>query len=574
MGALPQSITTEELAAALMSAAREGAGPVAVECLQGFDAVPAVTQTAAKWAREDGAALVVCADAVLKERAGELLANARGASGAAMAVAEATELAAAMVETWGAQAGCPRTGRLLDANEMDVLIEDVKVSGLKTGRLKEMLKFFRKSISDSESRNSGWLATPEEQKVFAILEENLEARAAIMPCEAAGFALSCLNSPAAPDAADALLAPLFPAFAGKPVKVFALDFGAMNRCAQELCLALAQTGIVACGNQSCGCAADEPYPNPEGFAQFKASASTTISATGIAAQRKAPLAASSPSEEFAAVALAVAGAIGTGTPASAIVVAVPNRIWAANIEKALAAQGVESRIDFGSEKAKGDPRLPGRHDQLRQATLAKLARNPRDLAALRTWLGLGDWLLASDAFLELMAWARDHHMAPFEALEHLRQHPEEGAEMKLFHKLGRALDALPGQLDQARRQRQEPGLQERPASGKGQVTIASYGRCRNRKPQLLVIAGMVDGFLPRPDAFSDKFTIDHQCKALKREQALLEDLLNSGGETVVQTLFERDLLENADALGARITRITMEGDARVARIAPSCLLDR
>ena len=75
-----------------------------------------------------------------------------------------------------------RDARVLDENELAVLMEDVKVSGLKPGRLREMLKFFYKSISDCADDDERWLITAEEQTVHAILTENLEARRALLRC--------------------------------------------------------------------------------------------------------------------------------------------------------------------------------------------------------------------------------------------------------------------------------------------------------------------------------------------------------------------------------------------------------
>lgn len=580
MGAFPE--TTHEYGASIHAAMALCDSPrVAISCHHGFDALAALVHAAHQWTAEGGAALVVTSDSTARHRADGLLALPQTPAGAnAIAIVEATPLAAKLVEAWGAVAKCPRSGRLLDGNEMDVLMEDMKVSGLKTGRLKEMFKFFRKSISDGENRNEFWLVTPEEQKVYAILEENLEARQAMMPCEAAGLALRCItaeDSPLATAGATAVLAPLFPAFAHKPVRLFVDDFGALNRCAQELCLALANDGLVASGCSSPGCAADEPYPYPEGFQELVANATTILEADGPIAAVQPSRTFTTPSQEFNGAAETVAKLLEDGLSPNDILIAVPNGIWSDHITHALEARGISAVKDFGPAKIKGDPRHIGQSSALRRAALTKLARSGGDHTALRTWLGLGDWLLASDAFLELMAWGRDHQMNAFDALPYLRNHPEETTDMKLFGKLERALDALDSELAQLRRERGESGLTHVPAptssTNRPAVTIAPYGRCRNQRPRVVVATGLVDGFLPRPDAYSDSFTIDHQRKALKREAVLMDDILSCAGEAVIPTLYQQDLMENADALGARITRIVMENETRIARIAPSQLLE-
>lgn len=572
MGAFSQT-TTEETSARLAAAmVAHPTAPVTLRCEDGFDGLPALTASATAWAKDGGAALLVCADDVALRRARSLLPSSAAVPGALAAV-EATALAADLVEAWGPSAGCPRGGRLLDDNEMDVLIEDVKVSGLKTGRLKEMLKFFRKAISDGQSRKPSWLVTPEEQKVFAILEENLEARRALMPCEASGMALACIAGPLAAGGPAKALAPLLPSFANRPLRLFVHDFGGLNHCAQELCRTLGANGMTVTVATGEGCCASEPYPCPEGAAQLQEAAAQVLAIGQKPAHTLPPRVAASPAQEFSEAADTVAHLLKQGMSPSQILVAVPNGIWAANITKGLEKRGIPCVRDFGSAKVKGDPRIPGRHEQLKQATLTKLQRNPNDRTALRTWVGLGDWLLASDAFLELMAWARDHAMDPFDALNHLLQHPEEAAEMRLFHKMRQRMEALPAQLEQHRKARAKEGLAD--AGQRGQqdaVIIAPYSRCHSQSAQAVVLTGMVDGFLPRPDAFSDRFTIDHQRKALQREATLLADIQAAASTVVIPTLFQQDLVENADALGASITRIVMDGTTHVARIAPSRLL--
>ncbi len=572
MGAFPLN-TTEDVAVRLQSAmAAYPAATIAVRCEGGFDGLPALVACAENWAKGGGTALLICADDIAARRARALAANS-GATATTIAIVEATPLAASLVSTWGPASGCPRDGRLLDANEMDVLIEDVKVSGLKTGRLKEMLKFFRKTISDGESRKPFWLVTPEEQKVFAVLEENLEARRAMMPCEAAGMAQACIEGPLTEGGPAAVLAPLMPAFEGRPLRLFVHDFGALSHCAQELCRSLGAEGLAATVLAGEGSCASEPYPWAEGAAELQNEAAEVLVAAQEPASLLPPRVAAAPAQEFREAAEAVAQLITEGTAPSQILVAVPNGIWGSHIAKALEKRGIPCVRDSGEGKAKGDPRLLGQYEQLEQATLAKLLRSPNDLAALRTWLGLGDWLLASDAFLELLAWARDHDRTPFDALEHLLAHPEEASDMRLFHKLQRSMEALPAQLEQLRQSRAEGGLTDsrRPAP-QDAVTIAPYTRCRSQSAEAVVLTGMVDGFLPRPDAFSDRFTIDHQRKALQREAALLADIQAAARRVVIPTLFQQDLVENADALGASISRIAMDGDTRIARIAPSRLL--
>ena len=81
-----------------------------------------------------------------------------------------------------------RRARVLDENELAVLMEDVKVSGLKPGRLREMLVLSTRASATAPDDDERWLITAEEQTVHAILNEEPEARRALLPCEVSSLA--------------------------------------------------------------------------------------------------------------------------------------------------------------------------------------------------------------------------------------------------------------------------------------------------------------------------------------------------------------------------------------------------
>ena len=102
--------------------------------------------------------------------------------------------------------------------------------------------------------------------------------------------------------------------------------------------------------------------------------------------------------------------------------AVPNAAWASACAD---WKGAASPWSAGSDSGK-----------IQRATRAPRAATPTsswprvpavvpsirtDFTSLRfSWLGFGDWLLRSDAFLELMAYARDHETTVPEAVAQLR----------------------------------------------------------------------------------------------------------------------------------------------------------
>lgn len=81
----------------------------------------------------------------------------------------------------------------------------------------------------------------------------------------------------------------------------------------------------------------------------------------------------------------------------------------------LAERDIPCVIDAGPRKAKGDPREEARCGHVRTRAAAKLLADERDFTAWRSWLGLGDWLVRSDAFTELLSYARERNLTAADA---------------------------------------------------------------------------------------------------------------------------------------------------------------
>ncbi len=556
---------------------------------------------------------IVCADSVAARRYRARIAADPQTYGAldGDCVTTARELALGVFPDARVVAGAHRSGRVLDANEMDVLMEDVKVSGIKPGRLREMLKFFYKSMADCSAEQDGWLETGEEKKVFSILQENLEARDAMLPAELFGLAWRGMMD-------------------GKvgrgPMLVLCDDWGGLSASAQRFVELLATEGLIAAGTTSAMPSADEPYPNPEGFAAL--ARRPHIQKVFVRSEAGLPRmhwsAAETPGEEVRAAAMRIAERVGAGADPAGIMVAVPNAAWARAVASELAAAGVGACVDLGPGKVKGDPRYPESAQAVKAAALEKLRENPADRCALRTYLGAGDWLLRSDAFLGLLAYAREHELSLEEAIGELRSQPADERELDIFRKFDNALDELDelgisycgssadaaagaakgdaaaggagaagdaaaaaaetlrgepvGASDSSRipakpgnSEADEPASMSNAAYAPGCVTVAPYRRCRSLRGEAVFVLGMVNGFLPAADAVDDaKFTIDHRRSALARESALFSDLcdLASGGD-VFASRFKSDLYKPATLAHAQVTRVFAKDGERWARIAPS-----
>lgn len=558
-----------------------------------LDGAPAL----AAWARAEADAgrpvLLLGADGV---RAEGLRRAARAAGLEPGAVASVREAALAVIA--GAGPGFFRDARVLDANERDVLMEDMKVSGLKPGRLREMTKFFAKGIADGVSGDGDWLISAEEQRQFAILTENLDARRALLPEEVCAVALDALATPDGAAAARTLV--------GEDGALAAEGFHTLSATAQAFVEGLGAAHLVALGSDRYAVNSEEDYPNLAGCAALGARADAVAAVEPPAPAPADHRAAAHPAAEFDAVAALVAEAVAAGTAPGAVTVACPHPLWADAVARRLERAGIPARIDAGPAKAKGDPRAPERCGRLRTRALAKLVRDPDDFTAWRSWLGLGDWLLRSDAFLELMAWAREHGVTAAEAFRTLRATPDGERGCQLFAKfdetadaLGRLLDALAGAsgagavaaLEEAGCIVDEPvrgalAARERfdgaafaalvldgdapdAAAPADAVTVAPYRRAVGHHGDLTVVCGMVGGFLPALDATSDRETVEHRRRAYDRDRLLFEALKATAAQRVALTSFADDRIENADALGLDVARIYMEDGQRLAAVRPS-----
>lgn len=507
------------------------------------------------------------------------------------------EAALAIIE--GAGETFPRKARLLDANEMDVLMEDLKVSGLKPGRLREMTKFFYKGIADGASHNADWLISAEEKQIWDILAENLEARCALLPVEAGALALEALQTPGGAVCARKLV----PADALLVVPAF----NTLSATSQQLVRALEPATLVAFGTDLDASNAEEEYPNPLGFAQLMEEAGDDAADLADATEpAEETLACAHPAEEFDEVARTVAEAVHAGTIPGAITVACPHRLWMEGIARRLAERGIPCVIDAGPRKAKGDPREEARCGHVRTRAAAKLLVDERDFTAWRSWLGLGDWLVRSDAFSELLSYARERNLTAADAFFRLAALPADERDGAFFSKfeepvarfrtLRQSLKGATGA--EAARALAQAGCTLTDAEqaalaasnafdadafatmvlidpapyASDAVAVVPYRRAFGRHGELAVICGLVDGFLPTRDALSDTETINHKRRAYDRGRILFEAAKSTGANRIVCTYFTDDRIENANALAMEIARVYVKDGLRFASLTPSAYL--
>ncbi|MDO5791640.1 MAG: AAA family ATPase, partial [Coriobacteriia bacterium] len=369
-----------------------------------------------------------------------------------------------------ARAFTGRNPRLLADFEERILMEDMKTCGLKTKRLREMLKFFFRQWTELGDEREGFLVEDDEHLVHDSIMRHLRLRNAMLPAELGNLTVKFLRD--APDA---------PAWCRR-AHVLADDYQDYARATQLALDLIAREGLMVCGNVNEQVVTPDPYPYPEGLAEFASTHDGTeaivlteslrcparIAAVGnglaqagdmderalVSVGEAAEAAGSTdsadpaargelpgdvrfvqwvdPNAEFKGIARYLKHAFaGTAAPAPAagpdaapaaplhprdVAVVVPNALWGRSIAKVLEVNGMPSDQLVGYHALKGDPRDERRCADLRAYTLLTLAADPDDAVAWRSWCGFGDYLTHSNHWCRLEDFAEQTGMGVVEAL--------------------------------------------------------------------------------------------------------------------------------------------------------------
>ena len=89
--------------------------------------------------------------------------------------------------------------RVLEPFEREVFFEDMKVTGVKERRLRELVKFLERGWSEMRDGQEGWLVTGEEKLVASTVRSRLEALGTCLPCEVCAQAVRVMAGGGATD---------------------------------------------------------------------------------------------------------------------------------------------------------------------------------------------------------------------------------------------------------------------------------------------------------------------------------------------------------------------------------------
>ena len=329
-----------------------------------------------------------------------------------------------------------RDPRLLTAYEELFLLEDMKVSGLRPKRLREMLKFFYRSWTELADDDPNWLLPGEESNVHTLLKDNLAFTRSIAEPEAGNLAVNYLRTHAGARATHSF------------AHVLVDDYQRISKASQLLAGLMAAETLTIAGDRAACVQVYDSYPYAEGLDEFMdahegaqdielsachacaagaAAASKLLAdpamqsiafhaAEDVAAGQTTILEAKLPEDEFGAVACFVADAVAGGMSPADIAVATPNGVWSRNVVKALLAAKVPAQALNDRQPVRGDIRDNERCVPARVLTALDLTADPENALAWRCWCGYGDWLANSSAMANLRAYADGQGKGLAEAL--------------------------------------------------------------------------------------------------------------------------------------------------------------
>lgn len=329
-----------------------------------------------------------------------------------------------------------REPRLLTAYEELFLLEDMKVSGLRPKRLREMLKFFYRSWTELADDDPSWLLAGEESNVHKLLKGNLAFTRSIAEPEAGNLAVNYLRGHAGARGAHSF------------AHVLVDDYQRISRASQLLADLVAAETLTIAGDRAACVQVYDSYPYAAGLDEFMdaregaedielsachtckagaAAASKLLAdpamqsiafhaAEDVAAGQTVVLESPLPEDEFGAVARFAAEAVAGGTNPADVVVATPNGVWGRNMVKALLAAKVPAQALNDRQPVRGDIRDNERCVPARVLTALDLVADPENALAWRCWCGYGDWLANSSAMANLRKHAGEQGQGLVESL--------------------------------------------------------------------------------------------------------------------------------------------------------------
>ncbi|MBO4352150.1 MAG: hypothetical protein J5818_01505 [Eggerthellaceae bacterium] len=477
-------------------------------------------------------------------------------------------------------------------HEYDLIIEDLKTTGLKPRRVREMVKFFAKGMSQLDDRDQSWFVSDEERDVFNFMLRCLRERGLVMQSQLGGMALTALEQGGG--------------YWDYGKRVIIVDaYTSLDKSSQLFLEALAPEQLIVGGSsQDCG-VLSIAYPDQAGIARLL-DAGAGCEQLAFSAPRATVMLGDDPVDEAKRVARKVREWISTGIDPQDVVVAAPNGAWISEIGRCLDSEGVAFDVVGPPLTSKGSHENEARRSTLAAFAALGLVAYPQGANEWRTWIGLGDWLALSDAWQSARAMAETQEtslMSVIESIAESAEIPDEVGDcqsllQKLLEpvrsgmavieacqgKVGKALeDALVLRMGENARLLGIGG-NEGPVSAYGRLRRDAYDsapRCnspvklmrfgfeRGLIPEALAYSGMMEGFMPGSEAVDDMTPLNKRERLLAEAEASFNAIGGMGASVLAFSCARTMDVEEAARSKAFIERIYVDDHKRKARMAMS-----
>ncbi|MBQ6453202.1 MAG: ATP-dependent helicase [Coriobacteriales bacterium] len=541
-----------------------------------------------------------------------------------------------ILSTPEAIAATGRVPRIISEADYKFLAEDLKVLGTRPKRLKEMLKYFYKQLSEMGDDKDDFIVVNEERFTLDTLRKHLVARNAMLEEELSNIAVHYLRDT---DGVRERLA----------IKhVLVDDYQNISRASQMACRLLSGVSFTIAGNESeTVYDGAEPFPYPQGIGEFLTKNEFVLEHSMRLPQRVASgcnsLAMLEPFKDAHMVGFTESDPLGDVQvvrwensdaefagickyltkrfndeedpliPQDVLLI-VPNRIWGKNIIKRFAQKRIKTSAILSKQPLSGNPKDIDKCASMRAFTALNLVADPYDAVAWRAWVGYGDYLLRSGAWCRLEEYAEQNGIGVVDALDAISKMPApiflESDALGEAYKQGVALiDKCAGKVgftllntlaatvlgrgSEFPRDIEElfaPVIGDEDAKtlfarafpqticpkftyAHNVLRVGYYPAMRGLSAKVVVLIGTINGFVPVRDVFDNEIAYNVQDKIRDETRMVFYSAVSRTCDKLIISYFQKEVIEVAEPLKMHIHRIRAEKGQRMVMLAPSLYID-
>lgn len=496
-------------------------------------------------------------------------------------------VAAQIMATPQAQEVTGRGGHVLCGYEERVLLEDMRTSTMKGKRLKELLGFLYRQLSELSTPQE-WDATVEEKQVMELLYGNLNFTGGVLRYELASVVLQAIN--ASPQLKEHFTWD----------NVIVDDYALLSRGMQVLAGALASKNLIIASDALGSRTAPLPFPYLKGLQEFLGdNPGAAIEELSCSYQPKRIVEALNALRAEKALAtdglptlndgqdnahsmiLDVAQDMGGELRAMAqhansalergqsVAIVGTNSVWRSNVVHTLESLGLSVRLAAKDISVKdfSDERQAVR---IRKDALNQLRQNRRDGVAWRTVFAAGDYVARSVGIMQLKELAAEQGLGMLDTLDAITsgQIEPKGSQTALAA-IAQLYSCGLKELDE---NSCEGNTVPCEATSSQAVLVCKPEELFGLHVDCVIFGGFVDGLIPSRDYFdSSKVLGARKERERARDLETLHLVLGRAAKSIIFTAFTLASLPVAERLALRIDRIYLKDGVRTCRVHPSSM---